>query len=114
MADILQTLDQLFQAPAPHGSLFISPAVAARENVNLALSLHQFHLHLLAYLVPGLAQERLFQLGQSSTRGADQIMHRRFRRAHFRQHFFGRYPTVHHPGTPGLAVLSFDLGQKIL
>ena len=53
IADILETLYHLFQAPAPHRSLFIPPTVAAGQHVDLAIPLHQFHLDLLACLAPG-------------------------------------------------------------
>lgn len=106
-------MPQRAELAAAHRALFAHPIAAAREHVELALLGQQFDFHALAHLLPRLFEQRRFEFAEPALRRADQIRHRRLARPHLGEHLLGRNAAIHHPNALGLAVLCFDLREKI-
>ena len=91
-------------------SLSMRPALG--EHVKVVVLGQQLHLDARPHLVPGQADERLFQLAEASLGGSHQIGDGRIGLPHFGQHLFGGDAAVHHPDALGLAVLRLDLRKE--
>src|ERR1700692_4099951 len=86
--------------------LFLVTACAtASQDVELSVLFAEFPLNSVADLCPRLGQKLLLEPPEPSARRAHQIVYRRLGRPHLGQHLFRWDAAIHHPGTPGLAIL---------
>ncbi len=92
LTQFMQPLHQLFQPAPPHRPFFIAGAIAARQDVKLAILLAQFALHRVTHLRPWLGQEFLLHLAEPPAWCAHRIMRGGFRRPHLGQHRLGGMP----------------------
>src|SRR5271166_6052332 len=107
-----QSRPQPLQLPLSHGALLVDARPALGEHVKVVVLGQQLHLDARPHLVPGQADERLFQLAEASLGGSHQIGDGRIGLPHFGQHLFGGDAAVHHPDALGLAVLRLDLRKE--
>jgi hypothetical protein len=109
----LEPLPEALELAPTHGAFFGHAVLTLGQHVEFLVLGEQFDLDPLAHRLPGLVQERGFQLAQPAFRRADQIDHFGVAGAHLFQNLLRRDTPVHDPNALGLALVLLDARQKI-
>ena len=111
--EFAQPLPKLLELPSAHRPLLADPILGLGRHVEFAGFRQKFDGHTGVRRFPRQGRELLFQLAQASLGRAHQVAHGRITRAHLLEHFLRRDAPFHDPDAFGLAVLRFELLEKL-